>query len=295
MRDNIAQFLDYLSLERGLAKNTLVSYERDLNKFSAYLKKKGVASFQDAKKSTVTDFMLSEKDSGLSANSIARSLAAIKTFFRFLTREGFVKVDITSVIDTPRLWKHLPDALSMGEVDRLLSMPNLKDWVGIRDKALLEIMYATGMRVSEAVSLNIQDINLDLGIVKCFGKGSKERIVPLGRAASTAVKRYLDKVRPLLAKSGAEKGLFLTRLGHKMTRQMFWKIIKSYTKKARIGKNITPHTLRHSFATHLLERGADLRSVQEMLGHANISTTQIYTHINKERLKMIHRQFHPRP
>ena len=295
VKDNIAQFLDYLSLERGLSKNTLISYERDLVKFSGYLKKKGAVSFNEAKKSDVTDFMFSEKDKGLSANSIARSLAAIKTFFKFLAREGFLKMDVTSVIETPKLWKHLPDSLSINEVDRLLSKPNLKDWIGIRDKACLELMYATGMRVSEIVSLNLTDINLDLGVVKCMGKGSKERIVPLGKAAGTAVRRYLDRVRPTLVKSDSEKGLFLTRLGHKMTRQMFWKIIKSYAKKARIDKNIMPHTLRHSFATHLLERGADLRSVQEMLGHANISTTQIYTHINKERLKMIHKQFHPRP
>ncbi len=295
MKDNIAQFLDYLSLERGLSKNTLLSYERDLGKFSGYLEKSGVSSFSGVKKSDVTDFMLSEKDSGLSANSIARSLAAIKTFFRFLYREGFVKIDVTSVIGTPKLWKHLPESLSINEVDRLLGGPNLKNWMGIRDKACLELMYATGMRVSEVVSLNIQGLNLDLGIIRCFGKGSKERIVPLGKAAEKALKRYLDKVRPELVKSGAEKGLFLTRLGRKMTRQMFWKIIKFYAKKSRVGKNITPHTMRHSFATHLLERGADLRSVQEMLGHANISTTQIYTHINKERLKMIHRQFHPRP
>ena len=331
VKDNIAQFLDYLSLERGLSKNTLVSYERDLGKFTTYLEKKGMSSFNEAKKSDVTNFMLSEKDKGLSANSIARSLAAIKTFFRFLTREGFMKVDVTSVIETPKLWKHLPDSLSLDEVDHLLSKPNLKDWIGIRDKACLELMYATGMRVSEVVNLNLTDVNLDLGVVKCLGKGSKERIVPLGKTARVAIRRYLDKVRPTLVKSpfdvprakargllrvilsgasrphpegrglapsnvsNSEKGLFLTRLGHKMTRQMFWKIIKSYAKKARIDKNIMPHTLRHSFATHLLERGADLRSVQEMLGHANISTTQIYTHINKERLKMIHRQFHPRP
>ena len=295
MKDNITQFLDYLSLERGLAENTLVSYERDLDKFSDYMKKNGMASFNEVKKSDVTDFMLSEKDKGLSANSIARGLTAIKTFFRFLAREGFLKIDVTSVIETPKLWKHLPDSLSSDEVDKMLSKPNLKDWMGTRDKACLELMYATGMRVSEVVNLNLLDANLDLGVVKCLGKGSKERIVPLGKTAVLAVRRYLEKVRPGLAKSGSEKGLFLTRLGRKMTRQMFWKIIKSYAKKARIDKNITPHTLRHSFATHLLERGADLRSVQEMLGHANISTTQIYTHINKERLKMIHRQFHPRP
>lgn len=295
MKDNIVQFLDYLSLERGLAENTLVSYERDLDKFSGYMKKNGMASFGEVKKSDVTDFMLSEKDKGLSANSIARGLAAIKTFFRFLTREGFLKIDVTSVIETPKLWKHLPDSLSSDEVGRILSKPNLKNWMGVRDKACLELMYATGMRVSEIVNLNLSDANLGLGVVKCLGKGSKERIVPLGKIAALAVRRYLEKVRPELAKSDSEKGLFLTRLGRKMTRQMFWKIIKSYAKKARINKNITPHTIRHSFATHLLEGGADLRSVQEMLGHANISTTQIYTHINKERLKMIHRQFHPRP
>jgi integrase/recombinase XerD len=295
VKDNIAQFLDYLALERGLSKNTLLSYKRDLNKFSDYLNKKGVSSFSGAKKSDVTDFMLYEKDKGLSANSIARSLAAIKTLFRFLTREGFLKIDVTNVIDTPKLWKHLPETLSLDEVDRLLSKPNLKDWRGIRDKASLETMYATGMRVSEVVNLNLLDVNLGLGIIKCLGKGSKERIVPLGKTASAAIRRYLDKVRPGLMRSDAEKGLFLTRLGRKMTRQMFWKIIKSYARQARIAKKIAPHTLRHSFATHLLERGADLRSVQEMLGHANISTTQIYTHINKERLKMIHRQFHPRP
>lgn len=295
VNDNIAQFLDYLSLERGLAKNTLVSYGRDLNKFSGYMEKSGIASLNEVKKSDVTDFMLSEKDSGLSANSIARELAAIKTFFRFMTREGLLKIDVTSVIETPKLWKHLPDSLSYGEVDRLLSKPNLKDRLGVRDKACLELMYATGMRVSEIINLDLSDANLDLGIVKCLGKGSKERIVPLGKSAAVAVKRYLEKVRPGVTKSASEKGLFLTRLGRKMTRQMFWKIIKAYAKKARINKNITPHTLRHSFATHLLERGADLRSVQEMLGHANISTTQIYTHINKERLKMIHKQFHPRP
>ena len=295
MNRYIDQFLDYLSLERGLSKNTLTAYTRDLNKFTTYLKKGHIRSFNDVKRSDITDFMLFQKDRGLSASSIARGLAAMKVFFRFLAREGFLKTDIASVIETPKLWKHLPEALSLDEIDRLLNTPNLRDWIGIRDKACLELMYATGLRVSEVINLNIKDVNLDLGVIRCLGKGSKERIVPLGKVAKTAIKRYIDKVRIKLIKSSTETGLFITRLGRKMSRQMLWKIIKGYARKARIDKDIKPHTLRHSFATHLLERGADLRVVQEMLGHSNISTTQIYTHINKERLKSIHKRFHPRP
>ena len=295
MKNDIDQFLDYLSLERGLSKNTLEAYRRDLNKFEVFLKKRDVSSVKDVKKSDMTDFMFFQKDRGLSANSIARGLAAMKVLFRFLAREGFLKTDVASIIETPKLWKNLPEAISVTEVDKLLKAPDLKDWMGIRDKASLELMYATGLRASEVVNLNIRDVNFELGVLKCIGKGSKERIVPLGKEARAAVKRYIEKVRPKLVKSDSEPGLFITRLGHKMSRQMLWKIIKRYARKARIDKEIMPHTLRHAFATHLLERGADLRIVQELLGHANISTTQIYTHINRERLKSIHRKFHPRP
>ncbi len=295
MKADIERFLDYLSLERGLSKNTLLAYARDLNKFTAFLKRRHILFFKDIKKSDITNFMFYQKDRGLSANSLARGLAATKVFFRFLTREGLLKTDIASLVETPKLWKNLPEVISLHEVDKLLNSPNLKNWMGIRDKACLELMYATGLRASEVVSLNVRDVNFDLGILKCIGKGSKERIVPLGKAAKTAIKRYIDKVRPKLIKIGSERGLFLTRLGRKMSRQMLWKIIKRYAKKSRINKDIKPHTLRHSFATHLLEGGADLRVVQEMLGHANISTTQVYTHINRERLKSIHRKFHPRP
>lgn len=295
MDKSISQFLDYLSVERGLSKNTLVSYARDLNKFAAYLKNKHISSFDGVKKSDITDFMLCQKDKGLAANSISRGLAAMKVFFRFLAREGVLRTDIASVIETPKHWQHLPEVLSSKEVEKLLGTPNQKEWIGLRDKACLELMYASGLRVSEAINLNLHDINLDLGIVRCIGKGSKERVVPLGSKAKIAIARYIDKVRPKLLKSASEGGLFLTRLGKKMSRQMMWKIIKGYAKKSRINKVITPHMLRHSFATHLLEGGADLRVVQEMLGHADISTTQIYTHIDKERLKSIHRKFHPRP
>ncbi len=295
MDQKIDQFLDYLSVERGLSRNTLSSYSRDLNKFAGYMEKRRISSFEAVKKSDITDFMLFQKDSGLSANSIARGLAATKVFFRFLAREGVLKTDIASVIETPKQWKHLPDTLSVEEVEKILNAPNQKNLLGLRDKACLELMYATGLRASEIVGLNLKDVNLDLGILKCVGKGSKERVVPMGRKAIDVIRRYIDRARPGSLKSHAEGGLFLTRLGKKMSRQTLWKIIKSYTKRARIDKVVTPHTLRHSFATHLLERGADLRAVQEMLGHSNISTTQIYTHINKERLKSIHKKYHPRP
>jgi len=295
MGREVDQFIDYLSLERGLSKNTLVSYSRDLNVFEDFIDRRGITSFGAVTKNDICDFMLFRKDKGLSPSSIARSLVAVKVFFRFMVRENHLAKDPASAIETPRLWKHLPEALDINEVERLLAAPNLKTWKGIRDKACLEIMYATGFRASEVVGLNMADVNFELGIIKCLGKGSKERLVPLGRGARTALERYINKVRPTLMKAGEEKGLILTRLGGKMTRQMLWKIITSCAKKARIKKRIKPHTLRHSFATHLLERGADLRIVQEMLGHSNISTTQIYTHINKERLKSIHRKFHPRP
>jgi integrase/recombinase XerD len=258
--------------------------------------------------------MLYQKDKGLSANSIARHLAAMKAFFRFLVRERILKSDPTSLIDSPKLWKKIPETLSLNEVDALISQPNIRDKQGIRDKAILETMYATGMRVSETANLKLDNVNLDIGFLRCIGKGNKERVIPLGKKAISSIKRYLeagrkhplnparkakalqkqDKVFDRVNKKESEF-LFLNRFGRKLSRQSLWKIIKRYARSARIKKPIKPHSLRHSFATHLLERGADLRSVQEMLGHANISTTQIYTHISKDRLKTIHRMFHPRP
>ncbi len=210
-------------------------------------------------------------------------------------RERLIKADISSYIDTPRLWKKIPNVLSVSEVERLIATPDLNTEQGLRDRAILELMYATGMRVSEVSGVKTKDLNLDIGFVRCFGKGNKERLIPLGRKAIAAVQRYLERARPKFVKkvlSPAE--LFLNRSGKRISRVSLWKLIKSYAKKARIKKEIKPHILRHSFATHLLERGADLRSVQEMLGHANISTTQIYTHIDQNRLKSIHKMFHPR-
>ncbi|MDD5072510.1 MAG: site-specific tyrosine recombinase XerD [Candidatus Omnitrophica bacterium] len=295
MEDFIKEFMDYLSVERGLSKNTLESYSRDLNKYAGYLKKKGINSLDKVKRPDIQDFMMGLKSDKLNASSIARNLVAIKVFHRYLTSQRLLKEDVTSVIETPKLWKTLPDVLDEKEVEAILDSPNTRLKQGLRDKAALELMYATGMRVSELVNLKLTDIHIDMGFVKCLGKGQKERIIPVGSKARDAIQKYLEKARPKFLKKADSGAIFLTRLGKPMSRQTFWMVIKHYVKDARIKKRVTPHTLRHSFATHLLQNGADLRIVQELLGHVNISTTQIYTHINKERLKQIHQKFHPRP
>jgi len=295
MKDFVEEFLDYLTVERGLSKNTISAYRTDLYKYVDYLaQKKNKFHLSEISRDDIRDYMMSQKEKGLSGNSISRNLVAIKVLHRFCLREKYLKEDITSVLDSPKLWKHLPEALSTSEVEAILKEPNVRNWMGLRDRAALELMYATGLRVSEIVNLNIENINLDVGFVKCVGKGSKERIVPIGRQSQAALESYMKKSRTKLAKSQSMNSLFLSRLGKKISRQSFWKMIKKYAGLAGIKKDIMPHTLRHSFATHLLEGGADLRVVQEMLGHADITTTQIYTHINKERLKSIHHKFHPR-
>jgi len=295
MKELIESFLDYLSVERGLSKNTVVSYRKDLDLFTGYLERRRIDSLSKAKREDVANFMSDQKEHGISANSIARRLQAVKGFYRFLVRERILKNDPTSLMDSPKLWKKIPESLSLNEVEALLSRPDVKSSLGSRDKALLETMYATGMRASEVVGLKVDSVNLDVGFLRCIGKGNKERIIPLGKKAQVAIKRYTEAVRPRLTNKQDSDFLFLSRFGKRMSRQMLWKIIQKYAGLARIKKKIWPHILRHSFATHLLEGGADLRSVQEMLGHSDISTTQIYTHINKDRLKTIHRTFHPRP
>lgn len=296
MLELVENFLNYLSVERSLSRNTIISYRADLEKYVKYLKSSNINSLSEATRKNIGDFMFGLKGAGLSAVSIARNLAAIKVFYRFLVRERILAADPSSLLDSPKLWKKIPDVLSSLEVESLLGAPDLKTTRGLRDKAILELMYAAGLRVSETVNIKIQDLNFDAGFLRCIGKGSKERIVPLGRESISAIKKYLENARPKLAREkSADSFLFLSRLGKKISRQSFWKLIKYYAACAGIKKDIRPHTLRHSFATHLLERGADLRSVQEMLGHADISTTQIYTHIDKNRLKMIHKNFHPRP
>jgi len=295
MKELIDSFLNYLSVERGLSNNTIISYREDLNSYLDFMTRQRIDALSRIAKNDIINFMLNQKDKGLSANSIARHLAAIRMFHRFLARERILKSDPTTLIDSPKLWKKIPETLSLNEVDSLIAQPNLRDKQGIRDKAILEILYATGMRVSEAVNLKTDNVNLDIGFLRCIGKGNKERVIPLGKKAISSLKKYLEVSRPRILKNKASEFLFVNRFGKKISRQSLWKIIKKYAKQARIKKPIKPHTLRHSFATHLLERGADLRSVQEMLGHSNISTTQIYTHINKDRLKTIHKMFHPRP
>ncbi|MFH1847678.1 MAG: site-specific tyrosine recombinase XerD, partial [Candidatus Omnitrophota bacterium] len=279
-----------------LAKNTLISYRRDLEKISAFLKKRGISGVESVKRSDITDYLMKQKDGGLSSTSLARNLASVKTFFKFLAQERILSTDIAGVIESPKIWKKLPDILSISEVDALLSAPDRKEAAGLRDWAFLETMYATGFRVSEAAGVKVADLNMDLGFIKCIGKGSKERIVPIGKKAKYALQQYMERGRPeLLKQNRAESHLFLNRFGKKISRQSLWNVVRACARKARIKKRLTPHLLRHSFATHLLQRGADLRVVQELLGHSDIATTQIYTHINEDRLKMIHKKYHPRP
>ena len=295
MKKLLDEFINYLSVERGLSKNTIASYKSDLASFLNYLELKGFSSVDKIKRDDITKYLMNLKDKGLSSNSISRALVSIKMFYKFLAQERFIKDDVAGILESPKLIRPLPNVLNVVEVEKLLKSPDIREWMGIRDKAALELMYATGMRVSEMVDLPTSTLNLDVGFIKCKGKGDKERMVPIGSQAKNAISRYMKTVRPSLLKNRTDNHLFLSRLGKRVSRQSFWKMIKKYAKRARIKKEITPHTLRHSFATHLLERGADLRVVQEMLGHADIATTQVYTHINKERLKSIHRQFHPRP
>ncbi len=294
MREFIDEFMNYLSVERGLANNTLLAYRRDLDKYIGYLSQKGVNNSASVKREHVSNFMFDLKKNEMSPSSICRNLAAVKMFHRFLVREGLAKEDPTTLVDTPKLWMRIPAVLTQAEIESMIGAASGKKAQQIRDAAILEIFYASGLRVSELSDLKTTSINYEVGYVRAVGKGSKERLIPLGMKAREALQKYLIKARPELLKRGVTDILFLSRSGKRISRQSLWAVIKFYARKANIKKPIKPHTLRHTFATHLLEHGADLRSVQEMLGHADISTTQIYTHIDKERLKSVHKQFHPR-
>lgn len=295
MEKYVDLFLDYLRVECGVADNTIISYSNDLRKINRFCKSKGKNRMSEIKKEDLVQFIGYQKRKDFSVSSISRSLAAVKSFFRFLVREKIIKEDPTSTIETLRLWKKIPEVLSSREINRLLSKPNIRNGKGLRDKAILELMYATGLRVSEISSLKINDVNLEVGFLKVKGKGGKERIVPMGKKAMHFLSRYINETRQEMLRNTSSDAVFISSYRRQLSRQSIWKMIKFYLKKARVNKKIHPHTLRHSFATHLLEGGADLRSVQEMLGHSSISTTQIYTHINKSRLKEIHKNFHPRP
>jgi len=290
----LKEFIDYLAVERGLSANTLESYGRDLRQYLTYLTEKKKMTPAETTPATVVGFLLHLQAKGRATSTISRMLASIKCYYHFLVTEEIIPRNPTVNLDAPKQEKKLPRVLSVENVLRLLQQPDLKTPAGIRDRTMLEVLYATGLRVSELVSLKISDVNLEEGYVRCLGKGSKERIIPLGSEAVKYLKSYLNHARKFLASNPAEDALFLNHHGHSLTRQGFWKIIKKYAEKLDIPGSITPHTLRHSFATHLLENGADLRSVQEMLGHADISTTQIYTQLTKNRLKEVYDKAHPR-
>ena len=294
MKAFIDEFMNYLSVERGLAQNTLLAYRRDLDKYIDYLSPKGIKNAAQVKREHVSNFMFDLKKHAMSPTTICRNLAAVKMFHRFLVRENLAKEDPTTLVDTPKLWMRIPAVLTQLEIESMISAASGKKIQQVRDQAILEIFYASGLRVSELSALKTASINYEVGFVRAVGKGSKERIIPLGQKAREALQKYLLRARPQLLKNQTSDVLFLSRLGKKISRQSLWAVIKFYARKANIKKTIKPHTLRHTFATHLLEHGADLRSVQEMLGHADISTTQIYTHVDKERLKSVHKQFHPR-
>lgn len=286
-------FTDYLRVEKGLSVNSLSAYGQDLRKYRQALKKLGIEDPKKITRKTITDFLFSLRK-GMSVRSISRFLSTIKSFHKFLLREKIVSEDPSDLIELPKVDKKIPDFLSIDEVGKILKSPNLKKNQGQRDRAIIELMYATGLRVSELVGLKQSDLNLDVGFIKCKGKGSKERIVPLGKIAQHFLEKYILVARPKLSGKRSSSYIFLAQGGRSLSRQSVWKMIKYQVRQSGIKKRVSPHTLRHSFATHLLERGADLRSVQEMLGHASISTTQIYTHVNQTRLKKIHHQFHPR-
>lgn len=294
MESYVHEFINYLAVERGLAQNTLESYGRDLRQYQEYLNAAQKEIVRDSNRSTIMEYLSNLQTKGRAVSTISRNLAAIKSFYQYLVRERYLEKDPAAHLESPKLEKKLPKILSIAEVEELLRQPNGVLPSGLRDKAMLELLYATGIRVSELISLNISDANLDMGYIKCYGKGAKERLVPLGSIASKCVQDYISKGRPKLVRTYEESALFVNHHGNRLTRQGFWKIIKKYAQEARITHDITPHTLRHSFATHLLENGADLRSVQEMLGHADISTTQIYTHVTKNRLKEVYDKAHPR-
>ncbi|MBS4191111.1 site-specific tyrosine recombinase XerD [Bacillus sp. FJAT-49705] len=296
MEDELKDFIHYLIVEKGLAKNTIMSYERDLKSYTKYLKNvENMLSLNSVQRAQIIHFLGYLKDQGKSSKTLARHVASIRAFHQFLLREKSVDQDPSVHIESPQLERSLPKVLNMQEVETLLDSPKHTDHYGIRDKAMLELLYATGIRVSELIGLNMGDVHLTMGFVRCVGKGNKERIIPIGKAAAKALDHYIKEGRSqFLSKKHHEDAFFLNHHGKRLTRQGFWKILKRLAREAGIEKELTPHTLRHSFATHLLENGADLRAVQEMLGHADISTTQIYTHVTKTRLKDVYTQFHPR-
>jgi integrase/recombinase XerD len=294
MDNLIDQYLNYLLIEKGLSKTTLESYSRDITRFQIFLRQNAVARLSEEDTHLILKHLIALRNAGLGARSRARHLVSIRGLYRFAVREKVLKHDPARMVDLPKTSLKLPDVLSVEEVCRLLETPDSSTALGLRDKAMLELLYAAGLRVSELIGLPLQNINLEAGFVRVLGKGSKERVVPIGLTAGRTVADYLAEARKVLLKNRASPYLFVARAGQPITRQGFWKLLRRYALKARLVKKVTPHSLRHSFASHLLEGGADLRAVQVMLGHVDISTTQIYTHVARQQLKALHERFHPR-
>jgi integrase/recombinase XerD len=289
----IATFLHYLRAVKGLSTNTMLAYKRDIAKYAEFLGERDVGLI-DATRSDVVDFLSSLYTRGLDSRSVGRHLVTIRNFYRFCLGDGLVDKDPAANVESPKIYRTLPHFLSVAEVERLLMQPHASTPLGLRDKAMIELMYSTGLRVSELCGLRVSDIQMNGGSLRCIGKGDKERIVPVGRKALEAVEAYLRDSRPKLLREAASPYLFLGKNGGRIGRIQFWMLLKAYGQKAGLRESLNPHMLRHSFATHLLDRGADLRSVQLMLGHADISTTQIYTHVVEERLKQVYKAHHPR-
>jgi integrase/recombinase XerD len=290
----LERFSDFLALEQGASPRTSEAYRRDVARLTTYVAAKGAAGPSDISSRMLREFVYHLKDLGLAPASIRRNVSSVHTYFRFLLGDGHVVRDPSERLETPKRWRSLPDVLTVDEVNRLLAAPSLDEPLAFRDRALLELAYGAGLRVSEWITLAVRDVLFEEGLVRVFGKGSKERLVPIGRSAIGAVAIYLRELRPRLERGEGKGILLLNARGRPLTRMGAWKILRHHVEKAQITKHVSPHTLRHSFATHLLEGGADLRAVQEMLGHADISTTQIYTHVDREYLRAVHKQFHPR-
>lgn len=295
MQELLTKYFNYLLIERGIAQNTLESYGRDLQRFILFAQgEKKITDVQKVTPETIIEYLTRIRDEGLAANSMNRSLAALRGFYKYLIREKIVSDNPLGNIELAKVWMKLPDTLSKEEVKTILEQPGTQTAAAIRDTAMLELLYATGIRVSELLNLTMNSMNWQVGFLIAMGKGSKERVVPVGKIAYDCLRRYVDEVRPKLMQKKITDVLFLNRFGRKFTRQGLWKIVAGYAKKAGLEKRVYPHTFRHSFASHLLEGGADLRTVQVMLGHSDISTTQIYTHVTREKLKEIHQKYHPR-
>jgi integrase/recombinase XerD len=295
VKEDIKKFLKYLEVEKGFSHNTLEAYKNDLNQLAGSLEESGITSWEDFNRQSVLSYLTNLKERRYAATTVARKVAAIKSFFGFLVAEGLVKENPTREVPSPRVGKSLPKPISITQARQLLEETEKRDTPEAkRDKAMLHLLYASGMRVSELVSLNLNDIDTEGGYVRCFGKGGKERLIPIHSQAVNALKDYISQGRPRLKAGSGEEALFLNRRGERLTRQGLWQILKGHAKSANLGVEITPHTLRHSFATHMLSGGADLRSVQELLGHANISTTQVYTHLTTEHVRRAYEKSHPR-